>query len=67
MNLDVAQTRRGTRSAWLVNRVQPLLLEGMEIGVGSVDVNFQEAGDGHRGDPGRVEDKGFGPATLPGL
>jgi len=39
----------------------------MEIGVGGVDMDLQEAGDVHRGNPGRVKQKGFGPATLPGL
>ena len=67
LHLGAAQTRRGTRSARLANRVQPLLLEGMQIGVGGVDMDLQEAGDVHRGNPGRVKQKGFGPATLPGL
>jgi hypothetical protein len=42
-------------------------LESVQIGVGRVDVNPEEAGDGGGGDPGRVEYKGFGTATLPRL
>jgi len=65
--LGSAQTRRGARAARPPNRVQPQSLEGVQIGVGGVDMNLHEAGDVGGGDASRMEDQGLGTATLPGL
>jgi hypothetical protein len=54
-------------AAGLANRIQPLPLEGAEVGVGGMRMDFQEASDVAGRDSGKVKQKGFGAATLPSL
>jgi hypothetical protein len=58
---------RSTVAAGLANRIQPLPLEGAEIGVGGMGMDFQDASDVAGRNPSEVEQKGFGAAALPSL
>jgi hypothetical protein len=49
----------------LTDGIQPLPLEGPEVGIGGVGMDFQEAGNIVGRDSGGVQQEGFGAAALP--
>jgi hypothetical protein len=64
-DLGPGQACRSTLAAWLTYGIQAVALEGPEVGIGGVTVDFQEAGDVAGRDSSGVQQEGFGAAALP--